>query len=136
MENKTRYHLNRQYVENPLSFGEVNLLQLGRRYCEPTEIIPSHPHLNWFELTIVTKGRGTIITNGEKSAVHSGDIYLSFPCDIHEIRADCGCKLEYDFFAFHTPSKTLSKELKAITQHYRGGDKRIFPFPRAQNIFS
>lgn len=126
LENKTRYHLNKHYVENPLPFGEVNLLQLGRRYCESTEIIPAHPHLNWFELTIVTNGSGTITTNGESTTVYSGDIYLSFPCDIHEIKADKNARLEYDFFSFTCTNKKLAKDLKNITQNYRGGNKRIF----------
>ena len=126
MENKTRYHLSKHYVENPLPFGNIYLLQLGRRYCEPTEIISPHPHLNWFELTIVTKGSGSIITNGEENIVKAGDIYLSFPCDIHEIKADQDVRLEYDFFSFYCTDKALSKDLKNITRNYRGGDKRIF----------
>ncbi len=125
-ENKTRYHLNNHYVENPLPFGSIHLLQLGRRYCEPTEIIAPHPHLNWFELTVVTNGKGTIITNGEQSTVHTGDIYLSFPCDVHEIRSDCNTKLEYDFFSFYCIDKVLSKNLKSFTHNYKSGDKRIF----------
>ena len=126
MENKTRYHLSKHYVENPLPFGNIHLLQLGRRYCEPTEIISPHPHLNWFELTIVTKGSGSIITNGEETVVKAGDVYLSFPCDIHEIKADQDVRLEYDFFSFYCTDKTLAKDLKNITRNYRGGDKRIF----------
>ena len=55
-ENKTRYHFVKHYVENPVKFANVHLLQVGRRSCEMTEIIPSHPHLNWFELTVVTGG--------------------------------------------------------------------------------
>lgn len=125
-ENKTRYHLSKHYVENPLPFGDVHLLQLGRRYCEKTEIIAAHPHLNWFELTIVTGGSGTIITNGEETVVHSGDIYLSFPCDVHEIRADCGGRLEYDFFSFHCIDTSIYNNLKDITRIYRAGDKRVF----------
>ena len=125
-ENKTRYHLTKHYIDNPLDFGKVQLLQIGRRYCEHTEIIAAHPHLKWFELTVVTGGSGTILSNGEPSAVHAGDIYLSFPCDVHEIRADRDGRLEYDFFAFYPTSKTLLKALKSITQNFRGGDKRIF----------
>lgn len=125
-ENKTRYHFVKHYVENPVKFANVHLLQVGRRYCEMTEIIPSHPHLNWFELTVVTGGCGTITTNGEDTVVQAGDVYLSFPCDIHEIKADKGVKLEYDFFSFYCTHKALSKDLKNITQNYRGGDKRIF----------
>lgn len=126
VENKTRYHLNKHYVEHPIPFGNVHLLQLGRRYCEPTENIAPHPHLDWFELTVVTKGRGTIVTNGVSTVVHAGDIYLSFPCDVHEISADQNSRLEYDFFSFSCENKTLSKDLKNITRNYRGGDKRIF----------
>ena len=125
LENKTRYHINKHYVENPLPFGNVQLLQLGRRFCERTEVIASHPHLNWFELTVVTAGSGTVITNAENSIVRAGDIYLSFPCDIHEIRADRDSRLDYDFFAFTCTDKTLARDLKNITRNYRGGDKRI-----------
>lgn len=125
-ENKTRYHLSKHYVYNPLPFGDVQLLQLGRRYCDATEVIAAHPHLNWFELTIVTSGSGTIITNGEETPVCSGDIYLSFPCDIHEIRADRGNKLEYDFFSFYPTDKELSKAFKTITLEYWDEKKRVF----------
>ena len=125
-ENKTRYHLNKHYVENPLPFGDVHLLQLGRRYCAPTEVITAHPHLNWFELTIVNNGKGSIITNGEETAIHAGEIYLSFPCDIHEIRANLNDKLEYDFFSFYCTDERLKADLKLITQNYRSGAQRIF----------
>ena len=126
LENKTRYHLDKHYVDNPLPFGNVRLVQLGRRYCAPTEVIAAHPHLNWFELTIVNSGSGTVITNGEETAIHSGEIYLSFPCDVHEIRANLGSKLEYDFFSFYCTDELLSPNLKQITQNYRNGQKRIF----------
>ena len=125
-ENKTRYHLVNTYVNNPLRFGNVYLIQIGRRYCEPTEIIPAHPHLNWFELTIISSGKGVIITNEEETPVKSGDIYLSFPCDIHEIRADEQTKLEYDFFSFYCDDSLLKNDLKSITQNFRGGYSRIF----------
>ena len=126
MENKTRYHLDHYYLFSPLTFGGVQLLQIGRRYCEPTDVIDSHPHLNWFELTLVTSGKGTVLTNGEGAQVQSGDIYLSFPCDVHEIRADRQSKLEYDFLAFYCESEPWHSELKAITQRQRGADSRIF----------
>ena len=126
LENKTRYHLDKNYVENPLPFGDIRLVQLGRRYCAPTEIITAHPHLNWFELTIVNNGSGTVLTNGEITTIHSGDIHLSFPCDVHEIRADLGSTLDYDFFSFYVTDEMLKNDLKCITQNYRSGPKRIF----------
>ncbi len=125
-ENKTLYHFDRHYINNPLPFGNINLLQIGRRYCKPTEIITAHPHLNWFELTIVTGGKGAVITNGVETKVQSGDIYLSFPCDVHEIQADKNEKLEYDFFSFSCNDTELKQDLKNITRSYWGSESRTF----------
>lgn len=126
MENKTRYHLNHYHLDDPLRFDGVELLQIGRRYCEPTDVIAAHPHLNWYELTVVTGGKGTVLTNGESAQVQSGDIYLSFPCDVHEIRADRQSRLEYDFFSFYCENEPWKSELKSVTQRQRGADSRIF----------
>ena len=126
LENKTRYHVDKHYVSNPLPFGGVRLVQLGRRYCEATEIISAHPHLNWFELTIIHNGRGTVSTNGKDVPVSAGDIYLSFPCDIHEIRADRDSKLEYDFFAFSPIDEELKTALKSLVRDYWDEKKRVF----------
>lgn len=124
-ENKTLYHFNRHYVNNPLPFGSIDLLQIGRRYCKATEIISAHPHLNWFELTIVTGGKGVVITNDVETQMQSGDIYLSFPCDVHEIRADEKENLEYDFFSFACNDTALQQDLKNITHNYWGSESRI-----------
>lgn len=126
LENKTLYHFDKHFVNNPLPFGDISLLQIGRRYCKPTEIITAHPHLNWFELTIVTSGKGVVITNGVETQVQSGDIYLSFPCDVHEIRANEKDKLEYDFFSFSCNDRNLKQDLKNITRNYWGSENRIF----------
>lgn len=123
---KTRYHLDNLYVDNPLKFGSVYLIQIGRRYCEPNEIIPPHHHPNWFELTLISNGKGTVITNGKEYPVKSGDIYISFPCDVHEIRADANANLDYDFFSFFCEDKALKKDLKNITQNFIAGDNRTF----------
>lgn len=63
---------------------------------------------------------------GEETRVESGDIYLSFPCDIHEIRAGEQSKLEYDFFSFYCTDATLEEDLKSIIRSSRGGDNRVF----------
>lgn len=123
---KTRYHLDNLYVDNPLKFGNVYLIQIGRRYCEAEEVIPPHLHLNWFELTLISSGKGVVVTNGKEYPVKTGDIYLSFPCDIHEIRADKGDKLEYDFFSFYCEDKALKRDLKNITQTFMESEERIF----------
>lgn len=126
MENtKTRYHLNNDYRNEPLKFGDTSLIQIGRRYCDEGEIIQAHPHIRWFELTVITAGAATVSANGEKTQVGVGDIYLSFPFDIHEIRADRGAKLEYDFLSFYPIGEDVLKELKAITDAPRNTSGRV-----------
>ena len=39
MNNKTRYHLDNSYITNPLKFGNIRLYQIGRLYCESSQII-------------------------------------------------------------------------------------------------
>lgn len=126
MEEKTRYHFNNLYLDDPLKFGNIRLVQIGRRYCEASAVIPAHPHLNWFELTIVTSGSGEIITNSQPHTINSGEIYLSFPCDVHELRASKTESFEYDFFSFYCEDGELKKEFEQIAQNYRSPEKRTF----------
>ena len=126
MEKAARYHISNAYWSSPLKFGGIYLIQIGRRYCECDDVILAHPHRNWFEFTVVRGGRGTISTNGVDTAVSSGDIYVSFPCDVHEIRIDLGERMEYDFFAFYCEEGEIKEELDKITQEYRGEGRRVF----------
>lgn len=126
MENKTIYHINNVYFDDPLIFDDIRLIQIGRRFCEPSAIIPIHPHLNWFELTIATSGSGIVYTNNQPHKITSGDIYLSFPCDIHEIRATDNEKFEYDFLSFYCENGKWNLALEEITKNYRSPEKRTF----------
>lgn len=121
-----RYHVMHDHIITPLTFGEINLLQIGRRFCEPQTGIKPHTHNNWFELTIITAGEGTILTNGDECLVKSGDIHLSFPYEVHEIRADKNVDLEYDCLSFFCNNAELKDNLKNITIAYRSASRRIF----------
>ena len=126
MNGKTRYLYNVEYIQSPRKFGQIRLYQIGRRYCESSATIEAHLHLDWFELTIVTGGAGTVITNGEKCSVKAGDIYLSFPCEVHEIHADAGANLDYDFFAFGVDEGAFLGDLDSITREHHSGLHRVF----------
>ena len=129
-----RYHLNRSYVRDPLSFGNTRLFQIGRLYCSEHTVVGVHSHLNWFELTIVTEGKGTVITNGTSVPVSAGDIYLSFPGDFHGITPDTADPLKYDFFAFNTVDAALSEELEALTTRVTAADRRVFRDERVRYL--
>lgn len=115
-EEKTKYHIDNYYLDNPLPFGDITLLQLGRRYCEPGAVIGEHQHKALYELTVVTGGSGTIVTNGEEIPVKGGDIYVSFPDELHDLRAAEDTKFEYDFFAFSNDSPYTDEYAKAETK--------------------
>ncbi len=121
-------------MENPREYGDLKLLQIGRRYCKENEIIYAHTHQNFYELTIVTGGEGTVSTNGESFPLKSGDIHLSTPCDIHEIRASSTSKLEYDYFSFEYKDGEFNSELKKISAKLFGTASRVFVDPKISNL--
>lgn len=120
-----RYHLDKSYMDNPLVFGEFRLFQIGRLYCSETTKISKHAHINWFELTIVTGGKGTVYTNDVAVPVRRGDIYLSFPCDFHGIASDAEEPLKYDFFSFSTADENFAADMDRILQTHMSADSRI-----------
>ena len=121
-----RFHINNTHFYKPLTFGEFSLYQSGRLYMQGGEEIGQHPHLNWFELTSVSKGSGTVVTNGIVSKIEKGDVYLSFPCDIHNIISSTVDPLEYDFIAFYCDNEDIKKALDGIIPDHGDGKKRIF----------
>ena len=129
-----RYHLSKSYVTEPLSFGSVRLFQIGRLYCSEETVVGVHSHLNWFELTIVTDGRGRVQTNGTDIPVSAGDIYLSFPGDFHGILPDANDPMKYDFFAFNTVDSGLHGELEALTARHTAADRRVFRDERVRYL--
>lgn len=123
---KTRYHFDNTYIGSPLRFGEISLIQIGRIYCEPSSVIAAHSHANWFELTLVTAGSGVVLTNGDPCEVTPRDIYLSFPGDIHEIRAAENEKLEYDYLSLFTDDAEMSESLEMMIRQNRDSASRRF----------
>ena len=131
MSSSSIYHLDKTYVDAPMDLGEISLIQIGRRFCSPDERINAHTHGDWFELTIVMGGGALIGAGAEYTRVRQGDIYLSLPCDIHEIKAD-GEGFEYDYFSFVCNGGALCERLGEISQALRTSDSRVFRDERVQ----
>ena len=129
-----RYHLDRSYILDPLTFGRVQLFQIGRLHCSEGMVIATHGHLNWFELTIVTDGNGRVETNGVAVPVERGDIYLSFPGDFHGIVSDTAAPLKYDFFAFNTTDPALYEQWEALTREAMPAHRRVFRDERVRSL--
>lgn len=120
-----RYHLDKRFFSAPPVYGPIRLYQIGRLYCNQNTVIPKHPHMFWFELTLVTGGKGMVVTNDVRVPVVPGDIYFSFPSDLHAIETDPVEHLEFDFFAFNTDRADLSEDLEEIMRNHRDPQSRI-----------
>lgn len=115
------YHFNR-FFEPPLVFDDIDLVQIGRMFCAPDTVIGKHLHLNWFELTVVSDGKGILITNDTEIEIKRGDIYLSFPADEHAIRSDPSAPLAFGFLAIypHAPIKCNSSKKLCFRSEIHG----------------
>ena len=127
-----RYMIDKNYISNPRRFGENILFQIGKMKSAPGNEISLHAHLNWYELTVVTGGKGKIFTNGEGVDVSTGDIYLSFPSEFHMIRSSEDEPLDFCFFAFRSENEYISRELDDIIERSMLADHRVFCDPRVE----
>ncbi|MBO7187865.1 MAG: AraC family ligand binding domain-containing protein, partial [Clostridia bacterium] len=122
---KPRYRFVKDYTLSPLRLNNFNIIQIGRRFCSPGEVIKAHTHKNYYELTIVTSGEGIVKSNGESYKIKSGEVHLSIPCDIHEIITLDNSELEYDFLSFYCTDDELESELNKISYNLIKINSRI-----------
>jgi AraC-like DNA-binding protein/quercetin dioxygenase-like cupin family protein len=129
LSDSKKYHINYAFIQHPKIFGDAYLYQAGKMFCDTDTVVPSHTHIDWFELTIVSGGKGEIYTNRKKLSVSEGDIVLSFPYDIHKIVSDEENPLKFSFIAFKTVDEALRQDFEKISQAFYEGEKRAFHDP-------
>lgn len=122
----SNYHLDKKYFDNYRFQDGISLLQIGRMYCDRTSHIEEHIQAQLIELTVVTGGKGRIITNKTPVEVQSGDVYLSLPCDSHEITVDPDDPLRFDFIAFSIEDENFKYDFERIAAEYHEAELRIF----------
>ena len=122
----SNYHLDKKYFDNYRFQDGISLLQIGRMYCDRTSHIEEHIQAQLIELTVVTGGKGQIITNKVPVEVQSGDVYLSLPCDSHEITVDPDDPLRFDFIAFSIEDENFKNDFERIAAEYHEAELRIF----------
>lgn len=117
--------IDNNYVHAPLRFGEITLIQLGRRYSRPSALIET-VHADYFELTVVLSGKGRIRTADTEVEVSKGDIHLAGPHELHAIKPNSEEPVRYDFFAFHPENEEVYRLLKEALQSRPTAGERIF----------
>ncbi len=120
-----KYKISRDNLYSPEQYGENLLYQVGRIHCSSGSVIPKHIQLDYFELTIATDGRGTVVTNDVPVDVCAGDIYISFAGDIHEIISDRETPLKFDFITVKSKNEEISACLEEIMADHHDADRRV-----------
>ena len=124
--NNYDYRISRDNILHPFSYGKHFLHQIGRMHCNMYTLIPMHTQLNYIEFTVATDGRATVITNGRSVNIQTGDIYVSFAGDFHEIVINPTKPLKYDFITIQTTEPLICDELeKIIADKYAAEDRII-----------
>ncbi|MBQ8689343.1 MAG: AraC family transcriptional regulator [Clostridia bacterium] len=125
-----KYHINHIFLNGPRLYGDTVLYQIGRAYCEAGASVARHSQRDFFEWTIVTEGRGAVITNGERIEVKDGDIYISFPGDFHAIESSNHSPLSYDFLSMQVNDAELHAAMEELTVKFGGAHERIIKSER------
>lgn len=121
-----KYLIDYQFIVSPLILNGIGLYQIGKKVCDSDTFSPPHMHLHWFELTIARSGKGIITTNGVSENIESGDIYLSFPYDIHSVRSSADDKLTYSFFSFYFTDEKYKTIFDNLVLNFASSKSRIF----------
>lgn len=119
------YHIDHNFINDPLILDKLQLIQIGTLHCREDDSIGRHLHRNWFELTILTHGSATVLTNDVPVPLSEGDIYLSYPAEFHEIVAEGDTTLHFDFCSFYTDHTPFVRDLEQIMQQFPDAKDRI-----------
>ena len=133
---RTYYHLDHNYIKEPLTYGDISLYQVGRAFLTEDGATDEHLQLDLYELTIVTDGKGIIGTGGEEVPVSAGDIFLSLPADIHSISSDRERPLKYDFISFSISVEPYKSKLDSLHLGFMNPHERVFNDDKIKNTVS
>ena len=121
-----KYHFIVDNYDNPLPFSTIDLVQIGIAHCGYNTIIANHTHSDYYELSLITSGKGTISTNGIETPVEQDDIYFSMPYEQHGLKSSPDSLMNYYFFAFNVKDPELNKQIKKYSSLIKDETKRLF----------
>jgi AraC-like DNA-binding protein/mannose-6-phosphate isomerase-like protein (cupin superfamily) len=117
------------FTEEPYIVDDFRLHQVGKKFCGPETVVGTHVHVDWFEITVILDGKGEVYANDKCVPVQQGDLFLSFPCDLHKITSSPNSPVKYSFLSFCFRNDAYKKEFEQITQLFYDADKRVFNEP-------
>lgn len=131
-----KYHYDNNFTINPKEYGDLLLYQLGELMCDSSTVIDAHTHLDWFELTYVFSGKGTIYTNNVPAKVRENDVYVSKPKEIHKLVSDSSDPMRYCFVAFNFKKNSPLYDVLTKNNGFAlEKTDRVFNMPEFENSF-
>lgn len=112
------FHINISKEFSNLKFNNFSPIQIGRMFCSTDTVIEKHLHRNYYELTIVKEGEGIIYANNKEISVKTGDIFLSYPFEVHKIVSSNQNLLKFDFVSFSLIKEDYEKGFNNITENF------------------
>ena len=134
-DRKMNYHYE-QFCNEPISYGCVDLLQIGSSHFPPKTAVNLHTHMGFFELTVITHGSGVISANNSSVPVKGGDIFVSFPYDTHSIEAGEKEGMNYMFFSFFLKDTALLTDMEKISVGRSRTEERIIRSETTSSLIS
>lgn len=108
----------------PLRLDDFSIHFLGRSGLDVSVV--EHLHGGYYEISVITNGSGKMYTAGVPTNVKKGDVYVSFPFDIHKVESDKDDPLSYDFITFSSNSFRFSDKLNNLWNNNISPDTRVF----------
>lgn len=121
----SKFHINNVFFKEPLSLGEVKILQIGRRYCSPSETVGEHTHGDFYELSVITGGAGVVITDKFSTPISTGEVILSLNNERHDLLSSEDSPLKYDFIAFCPQTEELKNAFLDLSKRLKD-NARVF----------
>jgi AraC-like DNA-binding protein len=132
-----KYHYDNTYFSSPINANEHTFVyQAGLLYLDDNGVVNTHIQPNLIELTSVVNGEGCIYTNGMPTSVKRGDVYISFPGDMHKITSTCEPSLQYEYISFNTTNPELKLALEDIMVKFANPENRVVQDDQLSSLIS
>ncbi|MBM7568312.1 AraC family transcriptional regulator [Paenibacillus sacheonensis] len=96
---RKRFHFDNLYFLNPKQYELFTLYQIGDLSCDSGYVLQEHTQV-CYEITYIMSGKGWFSTNGRRSEVEAGDLYINIPGEVHTGGADDKEPFRYFYMGF------------------------------------
>ena len=117
-----------------LKFDGYTLCHVGKSTAHKKDYVPNHVHHVFYELTVVTAGKGVSFVGDIPTEVNKGDIFVSFPFEKHRIDSDPADFMSYSFICFDVTTPKFSGKLNQLWLDHIPPQNRIIHYSLAESL--